>query len=116
MPSNYPSILFGTLPLLEGSPDSSRNSNSFQRFESQLFCERGPALLRIRSQSIPCMTEHYVNESDPAPIENALAQCSETFKVKHEDGKHFVCNGEGFFKVIRFLKAYTCKFLVFPVM
>ena len=81
MPSNYPAILFGAMPLLKGGPDPRRTHNAFQRFESQIWCERALPLYGIQMDPIPCIIEHYVTDSQLAPLKNALAQCSGSFKV-----------------------------------
>jgi hypothetical protein len=90
MPSNYPAILFGSLPLLAGGPDPDKHSHSFQRFESELYCEQWPGLIGVDHRNLPCIIYHYISEGEVAPVENALAYCSGTFQVVMEDGQLLV--------------------------
>jgi hypothetical protein len=85
MPSNYSAIIFGSLPLIAGGPDPTKPYNSYQRFESELHCDRWPALISVDHGNLPCVVEHYVSKGEAAPVENALAFCSGLLQVVMED-------------------------------
>ena len=85
MPTNYPAIIFGSLPLITGGPDPTKPNHSYQRFESELYCQRWPELLGVDHSNLKCVIEHYVSEGEAAPMENALVYCSGTFQVVLED-------------------------------
>jgi len=85
MPSNYSAIFFGTFPLLTGGPDPTKPHNSYQRFESKLYCAQWPALKGVDHDNLPCIVEHYVPKGEPAPVENALAFISGLFQVVMEE-------------------------------
>ena len=86
MPTNYPSIVFGDLPLIEGGPDSTKSNNAFQKFESHLFCDSFLGIVGVRSEAISCSIEYYVADGDMMPVEESLAQCSGVLKCVVEDG------------------------------
>jgi hypothetical protein len=90
MPTNYPAILFGSLPLIAGGPDPTKPNHSYQLFESQLFCQRRPELIGVDHDNLRCVIDHYVSQGDEAPVENALTFSSGTFQVVVEDGQLLV--------------------------
>jgi hypothetical protein len=90
MPTNFPAMIFGSLPLMAGGPDPTKPSHSYQRFESELYCQRWPALLNVDHSDIPCIVDHYVSQGEAAPTENAIAFCSGAFQVVMEDDRFLV--------------------------
>lgn len=86
MPTNYPSIVFGDMPLIEGRPDLAKSNNAFQKFESHLFCESFLGIVGVKTEAIPCTVEYYVTDGELMPVEESLAQCSGVLKCVVEDG------------------------------
>jgi hypothetical protein len=85
MPTNYPTIIFGSMPLLAGGPDPTKPNHSYQRFEGVLYCLIWPEVEGVDHSNLKCVVEHYVSEGEVAPMENALVYCSGTFQVVVED-------------------------------
>src|SRR5947207_1940723 len=91
MPTNFPAIIFRSLPLVSGGPDSTKWSNSYLSFVSELSCgEHWANLLSADHQEIQCVIEHYASVGEVAPMENSLAYCSSTFQRMIEDGQLLV--------------------------
>ena len=91
MPTNFPAIIFRSLPLVSSGPDPTKWSNSYLSFVSELYCgEHWPNLLGVDHDGIKCVIEHYTSVGEVAPMENSLAYCSGTFQVTVEDGQPLV--------------------------
>ena len=91
MPTNFPAIIFRSLPLVSGGPDPTKWSNSYLSFVSELYCgEHWPNLLSVDHNEIKCVIEHYASVGEVAPMENSLTYCSSTFQVMIEDGQLLV--------------------------
>jgi hypothetical protein len=86
MPNNYPSIVFGDVPLIEGGPDPTKTNNAFQRFDSHMFCDAFHGIVGVKADAVPCVIEYYLTDGETMPIEESLAQCSGTLKCWMEDG------------------------------
>ena len=91
MPTNFPAIIFRSLPLVSGGLDPTKWSNSYLSFVSELYCgEHWLNLLSVDHNEIKCVIEHYTSVGEVAPMENSLAYCSSTFQVTIEDGQLLV--------------------------
>lgn len=88
MPSNYPANYFGNVPLINGGPDPNYSSDSYQLFETVLYCNDDPFIQGIsvphsedRGMGIPAILTHYVTPQSSTPQVDAVAASSGRFSV-----------------------------------